>query len=93
MRDSDEWYVDYVSELTPEELVESIDFTFTDGDPGRMSRAERVTHVIVHGGYRDILLGATGRNGDVLKIRSPLTFARQHADLLLQELERTLSEG
>jgi 4-aminobutyrate aminotransferase-like enzyme len=40
---------------------------------------------------RGVLLGATGRNGNVLKIRPPLTFARPHADLLLQELEQTLS--
>jgi 4-aminobutyrate aminotransferase-like enzyme len=40
---------------------------------------------------RGVLLGATGRNGEVLKIRPPLTFGRPHADFLLQELERTLS--
>jgi 4-aminobutyrate aminotransferase-like enzyme len=40
---------------------------------------------------RGVLLGATGRNGNVLKIRPPLTFGPQHADLLLQELEQTLS--
>jgi 4-aminobutyrate aminotransferase-like enzyme len=41
---------------------------------------------------RGVLLGATGRNGEVLKIRPPLTFQAEHAELLLQELERTLSE-
>lgn len=40
---------------------------------------------------RGILLGATGRNGNVVKIRPPLTFAQEHADLLLHELERVLS--
>lgn len=42
---------------------------------------------------RGILLGATGRNGEVLKIRPPLTFEPQHANVLLQELEQTLSGG
>jgi len=37
-----------------------------------------------------VLLGATGRNSDVLKIRPPLTFEAQHAELLLEALERTL---
>jgi 4-aminobutyrate aminotransferase-like enzyme len=39
---------------------------------------------------RGILVGSTGRNGDVLKIRSPLTFEPQHADLLLEALDQTL---
>ena len=39
---------------------------------------------------RGVLLGATGRDGNVLKIRPPLTFEPQHAQLLLQELERAL---
>jgi 4-aminobutyrate aminotransferase-like enzyme len=39
---------------------------------------------------RGVLLGSTGRNGDVLKIRPPLTFAVEHADLLLDALEKTL---
>jgi 4-aminobutyrate aminotransferase-like enzyme len=39
---------------------------------------------------RGVLLGVTGRNGNVLKIRPPLTFEPQHADVLLQELEQTL---
>ncbi|MGH8299079.1 MAG: aspartate aminotransferase family protein [Steroidobacteraceae bacterium] len=42
---------------------------------------------------RGILLGTTGRSGGVLKIRPPLTFEPQHADVLLQELARTLSDG
>ena len=37
-----------------------------------------------------VLVGATGRNGDVLKIRPPLTFELQHAELLLDKLQQTL---
>ena len=37
-----------------------------------------------------VLVGATGRSGDVLKIRPPLTFELQHADLLLDALDQTL---
>jgi 4-aminobutyrate aminotransferase-like enzyme len=41
---------------------------------------------------RGVLVGSTGRHGDVLKIRSPLTFETQHADMLLEALEQTLNE-
>jgi 4-aminobutyrate aminotransferase-like enzyme len=39
---------------------------------------------------RGVLVGSTGRNGNVLKIRSPLTLEPQHADLLLDTLDQTL---
>jgi len=41
---------------------------------------------------RGVLVGSTGRHGDVLKIRSPLIFETQHADLLLEALEQTLND-
>jgi 4-aminobutyrate aminotransferase-like enzyme len=37
-----------------------------------------------------VLVGTTGRNADVLKIRPPLTFEPQHADLLLEALDQAL---
>jgi uncharacterized damage-inducible protein DinB len=53
IRTSDREYVDYVSALDREQLAERIDFTFTDGAPGRMSREEMLMHVITHGvGHR-----------------------------------------
>jgi uncharacterized damage-inducible protein DinB len=53
MRASDREYIDYVASLNGEELAERIDFTFTDGKPGRMSREEILMHVITHGvGHR-----------------------------------------
>jgi len=39
---------------------------------------------------RGVLVGSTGRNGNVLKIRSPLTLEPQHADVLLEALDQTL---
>jgi 4-aminobutyrate aminotransferase-like enzyme/Ser/Thr protein kinase RdoA (MazF antagonist) len=38
-----------------------------------------------------ILLGTTGPDGNVLKIRPPLVFRREHADLLLQTLDEVLT--
>jgi uncharacterized damage-inducible protein DinB len=53
MRSSDREYVDYVSALDRGQMTERIDFVFTDGAPGRMSREEMLMHVITHGvGHR-----------------------------------------
>ena len=51
IKPSDQWYIDYVSHLDETQLAERIDFTFTDGLPGRMSREEMLMHVTVHGEY------------------------------------------
>jgi uncharacterized damage-inducible protein DinB len=60
IRASDLEYLDYVATLDPAHLVEHIDFTFTDGAPGRMSRAEMLLHVIGHG------IGHRGQVGAVM---------------------------
>lgn len=53
IRASDRDYVDYVATLDRDQLAERIDFTFTDGSAGRMSREEMLMHVITHGaGHR-----------------------------------------
>jgi uncharacterized damage-inducible protein DinB len=53
IRKSDRKYIDYVSTLTRDQLAERIDFTFTDGARGCMSREEMLMHVITHGiGHR-----------------------------------------
>ncbi|SRR5579885_106418 len=49
LRTSDGWYVDYVASLDRTDLAEGIDFTFTDGAPGRMTREEMLMHVALHG--------------------------------------------
>ena len=56
--ESDRWYVDYAASVTPALLAETIAFSFTDGDPGRMTREEMLLHVTTHGGYHR---GAVGR--------------------------------
>jgi len=53
LRRSDQEYVDYVSTLDLDQLAERIDFAFTDGAQGRMSREEMLMHVVTHGaGHR-----------------------------------------
>ncbi|CZT35317.1 DinB family protein [Rhizobium sp. 9140] len=51
MREIDAWYVEYIAGITNADLEERIDFTFTDGQHGRMSREEMLAHVITHSGY------------------------------------------
>ena len=51
VRRTDQWYLDYLSRLDAEALDQMVDFTFTDGGAGRMSRAEMLAHVVTHGGY------------------------------------------
>lgn len=59
----------------------------SDGGADARAQTRRVVNAMRE---RGVLLGVTGRNGNVLKIRPPLTFEPQHADVLLQELEQTL---
>ena len=41
---------------------------------------------------RQVLISATGPKANILKIRPPLVFAKEHADLLLERLDLTLNE-
>lgn len=59
--ETDAWYIAYVAGLSPAQRAEVVDFQFTDGDRGRMSREEILLHVITHGGYH------RGNVGQVLK--------------------------
>jgi uncharacterized damage-inducible protein DinB len=57
IKTSDQWYSEYVSSLDEAQLAERIDFRFTDGLPGRMSREEMLMHVTIHGEYHRGQLG------------------------------------
>jgi uncharacterized damage-inducible protein DinB len=61
MRD---WYVAYADALAPGAQDEAIDFAFTSGTPGRMTRGEILlyvaTHGIYHHGNADALLHRNG---------------------------------
>jgi uncharacterized damage-inducible protein DinB len=58
VRDTDRWYQQHLATLTAEALAERIEFHFTDGQPGCMSREEMLLHVAMHGSYHR---GAVGR--------------------------------
>jgi 4-aminobutyrate aminotransferase-like enzyme len=61
----------------------------TNSDTGLSGAAEtrRIVNAMCR---RGVLVGSTGRNANVLKIRSPLTLEPQHADLLLEALDLSL---
>jgi uncharacterized damage-inducible protein DinB len=53
IRRSDQEYIEYVALLDRGQLAERIEFRFTDGAAGCMSREEMLMHVITHGvGHR-----------------------------------------
>lgn len=54
----DNWLVDYVVALSPQEGATPLSFRFVDGDKGQMSRDEMLLHLVTHGGYHR---GAIGR--------------------------------
>jgi uncharacterized damage-inducible protein DinB len=80
IRASDRQYVDYVSGLDAGQLAERIDFTFTDGAPGRMSREEMLMHVITHG------IGHRGQVSAVMLLNS-VTPAKDGFTTYLHEVE------
>jgi 4-aminobutyrate aminotransferase-like enzyme len=61
----------------------------TNPASGLSGRAE-TTRVVNTMRRLGVLVGSAARDGNVLKIRPPLTFERQHADRLVDSLDQTL---
>jgi len=81
LRNSDREYIDYVSTLDHARLQERIDFVFTDGAAGCMSREEMLVHVINHG---------TGHRGQVsaLMLLNSVSPAKDGFTTFLHEAEQ-----
>jgi uncharacterized damage-inducible protein DinB len=63
-RTTGDWYADYADGLAPQALDETIDFTFSDGEPARMTRGEMLLHVALHAaGHRGQAALLLQRNG------------------------------
>ena len=63
------------------------DSTTPEPDAGT---AERVVNGMRE---RNVLIGTAGKHGNVLKIRPPLAFRREHADILLDAFAASLAEA
>lgn len=69
VRETDQWFLDYVANADPAELSEPRDFVFVaDGMSGRMTREEMLAHVITHGGSHR---GAVSRILETIKVAGP----------------------
>jgi 4-aminobutyrate aminotransferase-like enzyme/Ser/Thr protein kinase RdoA (MazF antagonist) len=56
----------------------------------QLTGSERAAHVADDLRERGVLVGITGKNEDVLKIRPPLAFTDEHADTLVAALDQSL---
>lgn len=63
---NDAWFLDYVRSASPAALDEVVLFTFTDGDPGRMTRGEMLGHILTHGNSHR---GAIGQVLGTIKVK------------------------
>jgi 4-aminobutyrate aminotransferase-like enzyme len=57
----------------------------------QLESAERAKQVVDRLREDGILIGRTGKNDDVLKIRPPLVFTEEHADLLAEKVSDTVA--
>jgi 4-aminobutyrate aminotransferase-like enzyme len=78
-----------IGDVRGEGLLLGVELIDEAGAPAA-GHARRVTEALRE---RGILISATGPAGNVLKIRPPLVFQHEHADLLLQALDEVLPSG
>jgi 4-aminobutyrate aminotransferase-like enzyme len=78
-----------IGDVRGEGLLLGVELTDAAGGPAA-GDARKVTEAMRD---RGILLSATGPEGNVLKIRPPLVFRHEHADLLLQALDEVLASS
>ena len=75
-----------IAEVRRRGLLVGIELAMPDGTPDP-ELAERLVNDLRKEG---ILIGRTGRHENVLKIRPPLVFAEEHADVLVEAVARAL---
>ena len=73
VKEVDAWFLAYVNNLSSSSLQEQVQFVFTDGDAGLMSREEMLLHVVTHGGYHRGAAGQVMRTASVAPPRDLYT--------------------
>jgi len=68
LRATDAWYLDYAGQVSQDELETVVEFTYVDGDPGRMTKGQILGHLITHGAAHR---GAIGGRLGTLNIAGP----------------------
>jgi uncharacterized damage-inducible protein DinB len=79
LAETDQWYLDYVRQVSPAELERVVEFKFVgDADVGRMTKGEMLAHVITHGASHR---GGIGKMLEALNVPGAsdmvTTFARE----------------
>ena len=80
---------DAISDVRGAGLYLGVDIVGPDGGPD----PERVGRILNALRERRVLIGAAGFAGSTLKIRPPLVFEREHADLLVEALDAVLGQA
>ncbi len=65
---TDAWYLDFIADIDDARLREPVQFVFTDGNKGTMTREEMLLHVVTHAGYHR---GSIGQMLEDLGFDSP----------------------
>ena len=60
--------------------------------PGGALNPEMADHIINHMRQNGVLIGTTGQNYAILKIRPPLVFQKEHAEILLVAMIKALDD-
>jgi 4-aminobutyrate aminotransferase-like enzyme/Ser/Thr protein kinase RdoA (MazF antagonist) len=69
-------------------LLQGVDILKPDGAPAPELADRMMNHMRQNG----VLIGTTGPHGHVLKLRPPMVFRKEHADILLAALVKALNE-
>jgi 4-aminobutyrate aminotransferase-like enzyme len=77
-----------IGDLHGSGLLLGIDVIGPDGAPNRAMAAHIMNHMRENG----VLIGTTGRNYATLKVRPPLVFRKEHAEILLAAMTKALDD-
>ena len=78
-----------IGEIHGSGLLQGIDIVKPDG----AFNPERAEHIMNHMRENGVLIGITGPNAATLKIRPPIVFRKEHAEILLVALVKALDEA